>query len=194
MQEVSLQHDKPTRAPISRAWPIAPLAALFLGPLLAPLFQASSLPLVSDAGLLAHDTLSRYVCPTPAKSFALLGFPMAVCARCWGATIGLWAAWLLLKSWDAAWLDRSSFIVHRSTGSGFSQRCAGYLAWPLGLSLAIGALLLWKLEINAWPGARLPVLLLNGVDGGFWFGLFLGTNWERIGRYFQRLRAAHPPA
>src|SRR5689334_15035249 len=69
------------------------LAVLFFGPLIAPLFQATQLPLLADSGALAHDVLAHYICPTPAKSYVLLGFPMAVCARCWGATIGLWAAW-----------------------------------------------------------------------------------------------------
>src|SRR6187399_524699 len=76
---------------------VAILAVLFLGPLIAPLFQATHLPLVADSGALARDLLARYICPTPAKSYLLLGFPMAVCARCWGATIGLWAAWLLMR-------------------------------------------------------------------------------------------------
>ena len=75
-----------------RGFPVL-LAVLFLGPLIAPLFQATRLPLAADSGALARDLLSRYICPTPAKSYMLLGFPMAVCARCWGATIGLWAAW-----------------------------------------------------------------------------------------------------
>src|SRR3954468_956737 len=83
-----------SRAPLL----IAILLVLFFGPLAAPLFQATQLPLVADTGALARDLLARYICPTPAKSYVLLGFPMAVCARCWGATIGLWAAWLLFGS------------------------------------------------------------------------------------------------
>ncbi len=82
-------------------WPIWPLlailAVLFLGPLIAPLFQATGLPLIADSGALARDMLSRYICPTPVKSYVVLGFPMAVCARCWGATIGLWAAWFVFR-------------------------------------------------------------------------------------------------
>jgi hypothetical protein len=79
-------------------WPLkALLAVLFLGPLIAPLFQATGLPIIAGSGLLARDVLAYYICPTPAKSYVLLGFPMAVCARCWGATIGLWAAWLLFR-------------------------------------------------------------------------------------------------
>jgi hypothetical protein len=65
------------------------LAVLFLGPIISPLFRATGLPLLADAGLLARDLLSAYICPTPERSYMLLGLPMAVCARCWGATIGL---------------------------------------------------------------------------------------------------------
>src|SRR5690242_7940489 len=81
-------------------WPVWPLqitlAVLLLGPLAAPLFQASGVAPMAGAGALARDMLAQYICPTPAKSYDVLGFPMAVCARCWGATIGLWVAWLLL--------------------------------------------------------------------------------------------------
>src|SRR5689334_2744500 len=81
-----------------KTWPLKTLlAVLFLGPLVAPLFQATRLPFVAGSGALARDLLSHYICSTPAKSYALLGFPMAVCARCWGATIGLWGAWLLVR-------------------------------------------------------------------------------------------------
>ena len=150
------------------AWPlVVVLAILFLGPLAAPLFQATHLPWVADSGALAHDLLSRYVCPTPAKSYLLLGFPMAVCARCWGATIGLWMSWLLFRA--------------RHTGRG-SRFIDTYLAfgWSLQLVLAIGALLLWTLEISAWTSAPLPALLLNGAHGGFWAGLFACALLTRV--------------
>ena len=80
-----------------RSWPTWPyrvfLVVLFFGPPAAALFIATGLPIMTDLGWLARDLLSTYVCPTPAKSYELLGAPMAVCTRCWGATIGLWLAW-----------------------------------------------------------------------------------------------------
>jgi hypothetical protein len=146
----------------SQPWPLLTLlGVLFFGPLLAPLLQATGLPALADSGALARDVLSRYVCPTPAKSYALLGFPMAVCARCWGATIGLWGAWFLFR--------RLQIGLYTST------MVSAYVSLPalLRLSVAIGALLLWTLEINLWPGAPLPALILNGANGGFWAGMFL---------------------
>ena len=55
----------------------------------------------------------------------------------------------------------------------------GYLAmpWLSRLCLALGALLLWSLELNAWPTAPLPTLIVNGANGGFWAGLFAGALW-----------------
>jgi predicted membrane protein DUF2085 len=148
------------------------LAVLFLGPLAAPLLQASDLPLLAGSGALAHDMLARYICPTPAKSYALLGFPMAVCARCWGATIGLWAAWWLFRRLQIA--DCRLQIREGQFAIG-----SAYLAmpWLLCLVLVLGALLLWILEINMWPSAPLPVLLINGANGGFWAAMFLGSIW-----------------
>jgi hypothetical protein len=55
----------------------------------------------------------------------------------------------------------------------------GFIAmpWALRLCLALGALLLWTLEINAWPTAPLPALIVNGANGGFWAGMFVGSLW-----------------
>jgi hypothetical protein len=161
------------------------LLLLFLGPLIAPLFQATGLPFVADSGALAYDVLSRYICLTPAKSYALLGYPMAVCARCWGATSGLWGAWWLCKSQVAGRRSQASQDQEPTTkqhtptdswllafGSWFFHQ-----PWVLRLCLALGALLLWSLEINAWPGAPLPALIVNGATGGFWAGMFAGSLW-----------------
>lgn len=132
------------------------LAVLFVGPLLAPLLQATRLPWLADSGALARDLLAHYVCPTPAKSYVLLGFPMAVCARCWGATIGLWAAWWAVRRRQAAGSRRQPLL----------QR----LGWPLRLLLAALPFGLWAAEIAWWPTAPLWLLLLNGAFAGCWAG------------------------
>lgn len=149
------------------------LWVLFLGPLAAPLFQATGLPLVADSGALARDLLSRFVCPTPAKSYMLAGFPMAVCARCWGATIGLWAAW---------------FVFRRSAGGRAGARLEAYLArdWTARLGLSALPFWLWVAEIRWWPGAPYWVLLLNGAFAGFWAGLFFCSVWPGVSRARER--------
>jgi hypothetical protein len=134
------------------------LWVLLLGPLIAPLFQASGLPLLAWSGLLARDLLSAYVCPTPAKSYLLLGLPMAVCARCWGATIGLWGAYLLSKRERTA-----SSVPH----------------FLLLMFCALLAFALWPLEIvgeaRGWWVAPYWLLLLNGAQAGLLGGLALAA-------------------
>jgi hypothetical protein len=147
---------------------LALLGVLFLGPLIAPLFQASGLPLLAPSGMLARDLLASYVCPTPAKSYLVLGHLMAVCARCWGATIGLWGASVLLTP-ARGWLG-------------------GYFRLPLALHLAIAllAFLLWPLEIGAeargWLYTPRWLLLLNGAQAGLLGGLFFASAWSRLYR------------
>jgi hypothetical protein len=175
------------------------LAVLFLGPLMAPLFQATSLQLAAGSGALARDLLSRYVCPTPAKSYALLGFPMAVCARCWGATIGLWAAWLLIRSqvagrrWQVAGQRQSAVSSSPAAGgwrlaTGDWRPLGAYvaMAWPVRLVLGALPLLLWVAEIRWWAAAPYWVLLLNGTHAGFWAGLCFCSLWPDRERRPQR--------
>jgi hypothetical protein len=162
---------------VLRGFPVL-LAVLFLGPLIAPLFQATRLPLVADSGALARDLLARYVCPTPAKSYALLGLPMAVCARCWGATIGLWAAWLLFRRPTPD--DRRPTMINRQRSAvssrwsvvGSLQQAYFSLPWPARLLLGALPFGLWVAEIDLWSAAPNWLLLLNGAFAGFWAGLF----------------------
>jgi hypothetical protein len=145
------------------------LWVLFLGPLISPLFRATGLPLVSDAGLLARDLLSLYICPTPERSYLLLGLPMAVCARCWGATIGLWGARLLIGS---------------RYSSSAPLRAFRSLPWAARLLLCALPFLLWPLEIvGHYQGlwfAPLWLLLLNGAQAGLAAGLFFCSAWPGL--------------
>ena len=159
------------------------MAVLFFGPLIAPLFQATRLPVLADSGALARDLLARYICPTPAKSYAVLGYPMAVCARCWGATIGLWLAWLLVgrtTNDERPRPVRLWFIArHLSINASWLH---GYLAlaWPARLLIAALPFLLWVAEIRWWPAAPYGVLLLNGAFAGLWAGLFFCSIWPGL--------------
>lgn len=165
MQEV--QTFKGTQTAIWPAWPLKLiLAVLFLGPLAAPLFQASGLPLIAGTGALARDMLAQYICPTPAKSYYLLGFPLGVCARCWGATIGLWAAWLLFTR-----AERNGWLWVRR-----------YLAlhWLARLGVSALPFWIWVAEIRWWPAAPYWLLLLNGAFAGVWAGLFVCSIWPGL--------------
>ncbi len=156
-----------------RPWPRWALDAilwtLFLGPLAAPLLQATGLPPLAETGALARELLATYVCPTPERSLMLLGLPMAVCARCWGATIGLWGARLLV--------DRPGPLA-----GALAQLRA--LPWPARLLLCGLPFLLWPLEIvghyGGWWYAPLWLLLLNGAQAGFAAGLLLCSLWPGL--------------
>lgn len=167
---------RPADSPGWPAWAFDTILwVLFLGPLVAPLFRATGLPLLADAGALARDLLATYVCPTPERSYLLVGLPMAVCARCWGATIGLWAARL---------------AVARHGGAGATHRLAGALIWYRGLPWAARLLLaslpflLWPLEIvghsGRWWFAPLWLLVLNGAQAGFAAGLLFCSLWPGL--------------
>lgn len=165
---------RPAQGPVWPAWAFdAALWVLFLGPIISPLFRATGLPLVADAGLLARDLLATYICPTPERSYALLGLPMAVCARCWGATIGLWAARLLVARRDEA-----------GRGVAASLHWFRGLPWPARLALAALPFLLWPLEIvghaGGWWYAPLGLLLLNGAQAGFAAGLLFCSLWPGL--------------
>lgn len=146
------------------------LVILFLGPILSPLLRATGQPLVSDTGLMARDVLTTFICPSPAQSYSLYGFPMAVCARCWGATIGLWLARLLLPQ-----------IVSRRDG--LAALCWHFqvLAWPVRLLLCVPPFLFWPLEIiggiQGWWSLPLWFLVINGAQAGFAAGLFFCSVW-----------------
>lgn len=155
-----------TPAPIWPRWIYDTiLGILFLGPLISPLFRATELPLLTESGMLARDVLATYICPTPERSYMLLGLPMAVCARCWGATIGL--------------------LVARGALTRFGHlpffQWFGNLPWALRLVIAGLPFLLWPLEIithyqGSWH-APMSILLLNGAQAGFAAGVFFSSLW-----------------
>lgn len=164
-----------TRRELPQIWPSqiydALLWVLFLGPVVSPLFRATGLPLLADSGLLARELLSTYVCPTPDRSLLLLGLPMGVCVRCWGATMGLLLARALVWGRDA------------QAGAGLLARFRA-LPWALRLLLCALPFLLWPLEIvgqaRGWWYAPLWVLLLNGAQAGLAAGLLFGSLWPGL--------------
>jgi len=162
----ALRQSPPTIWP---AWAFdAILWTLILGPLISPLFRATGLPLLEASGVLARNLLATYICPTPERSYLLLGLPMAVCARCWGATLGLLAA--------------RTLVLRDIAGSPLRR----FRTLPWGVRLLICALpfLLWPLEIvghyDSWWFAPLWLLLLNGAQAGFFAGLFFCSIWPGL--------------
>ncbi len=164
------------------SWPLWPLnlvlGVLFFGPIISPLFRATAIPFISDAGLLARDLLATYVCPTPAKSYMIAGLPMAVCARCWGATIGL----LLARALFTQKLSQGAVI-----GSSRLLRMVHFIvSMPFAMRLLVCAVpfLLWPLEIigeaRGWWVAPFWLLLANGVQAGAAAGIFFCSLWPGL--------------
>lgn len=164
-------------SPEKHPWPTwifdAILWVLFLGPIISPLFRATGLPGLAESGLLARNLLAHYICPTPDRSIMLLGLPMAVCARCWGATLGLWAARMVVGA-------------HTRAGghAGSPLRWLRGLPWLARLALCALPFLLWPLEIvgqaQGWWFAPLWLLLINGAQAGFAAGLFFCSIWPGL--------------
>lgn len=154
------------------------LWVLFLGPIISPLFRATGIPLVADSGVLARDLLATYICPTPQYSYMLFGLPMAVCARCWGATIGLWAARLVVGR-----ITAGSVADAIRPGRRVADAIRPYRGLPWAARLLISAVpfLLWPAEIIGHAQgafvAPLWLLLLNGAQAGFFAGLFFCSLW-----------------
>ena len=154
----------------TQGWPQWPylmfLSILFFGPPVAALFIATGVPIMTDLGWLARSVLTTYVCPTPLKTYELLDAPMAVCTRCWGATIGLWVGWFLSTRATPAPLQ---FWFRLPVLLRFVTALA-----PFGL---------WWLEIRFWPTASYELLLVNGVLAGMTAGMFFCSIWPGMLRH-----------
>lgn len=164
------------RRSASDAWPTwvldAVLWTLFLGPALSPLLRATGAPVVADVGWYARDLMATYVCPTPERSMLLLGLPMVVCVRCWGATVGLLAARSLMHA-------HTRGAVRLPLLDGFRA-----LSRPLRLLICAVPFALWPLEIvghyQGWFWAPMWLLLLNGAQAGLAAGLLLCSLWPGL--------------
>ena len=91
---------------------------------------------------------------------------MAVCTRCWGATIGLWLGW---------------YISTRATTS----RLSAWYTLPViaRFVMALAPFGLWWLEIRFWPTASYELLLVNGALAGMTAGMFFCSIWPGMLRH-----------
>jgi len=154
----SMQQQKrlPTSRP-RRGWLVVDILLGFMaaGPILAPLFRASRLPLFTPVGE-AITALGFWICPQPEMAFQLAGYPWAVCSRCYTALLGIIAL-------RVAYARRGATFVFMERRS-----CA------LRLLLAVVTFGLWQLDVHAmhhgwWNGGQ-PTMILTGL----WLGLGAG--------------------
>lgn len=154
----SMQQQKrlPTSRP-RRGWLVVDILLGFMaaGPILAPLFRASRLPLFTPVGE-AITALGFWICPQPEMAFQLAGYPWAVCSRCYTALLGIMALRVAYARRGATF----AFMERRS--------------WALRLLLAVVTFGLWQLDVHAmhhgwWNGGQ-PTMILTGL----WLGLGAG--------------------
>jgi hypothetical protein len=143
---------------------------LLVGPLVAPLFAALSLPILkpfADAIYLLGQT----VCPKVSMHFMVFGFPMAVCSSCWSAVFGLWTIRLLYGRAGEGMRPFSSLGLAafwaRWQNAAITTKLAilavGFIPWALDV-------MLWDLRLWASPHA---FMMFAGYMGGLVAGAVL---------------------
>ena len=151
---------QPHRQPTSqhnRTWLLVDILLGFMaaGPILAPLFRASGLPLFVPVGE-GITALGFWICPQPEMAFQLAGYPWAVCSRCYTALIGIIAV-------------RVAYGRRRNAFAFMERR-----SWALRLTLAVVTFGLWQLDVYAmhhgwWDGGQTTMILT-----GLWLGVGIG--------------------
>lgn len=164
--EVAANETNATRPWLQDFW----LWILLVGPLVAPLFMWTNLPILqpfADAIYL----LGRTVCPKVSIHFMVLGFPMAVCSSCWSAVFGLWTVRLLH--------GRAGEGLGPLARLGLAPFWAKWQQTDLSIKLALLALgfLPWALDVMLWDtgiwASPHPVMVLAGFLGGLVAGMIL---------------------
>lgn len=106
------------------------LAALVVGPPLAPFLVAATIPLVPIIGQIIY-WMGQHVCPQPDMGLVLAPpHLMAVCMRCYGTVAALWVTRLLVGR------DRGQgiyWLAQYGTG-GIVLACIMMLAYPAELA------------------------------------------------------------
>lgn len=171
MRSIRLIETRPvnrrTVKPRNRGWLLVDILLGFMaaGPILAPLFRASGLPLFVPVGE-GITTLGFWICPQPEMAFQLAGYPWAVCSRCYAALIGIIAVRVAYGRRG----DAFTFMEKRS--------------WALRLTLAALTFGLWQLDVHAmhhgwWDGGQLT-MIVTGLALGLGVGAALMAGLRRL--------------
>lgn len=132
------------------------LAALVVGPPVAPFLVAAPLPLVPIIGQIIY-WMGVHVCPQPDMGLALAPpHLMAVCMRCYGTVLALWFTRLLVGRDQG----QGSYWLAQYGGVGVVVACLMMLAYPAELLAQ---------ELGWWSYQNLVV-----TPFGFVAGLGLG--------------------
>lgn len=158
------------------------LVLIILGPVLAPLFEATDIWLFERIARWIIYPMGLWICPQDQHALHIGKHLMAVCTRCYAAIGGLAVVRLALSS------DPASDSV-----GGRLARWWGHRAWGERAAFIVGVIALWQLDIWAerlgwWSWGQVMLIATGPIVGlavGFLaYGLLAAltgraARWER---------------
>ncbi|MEO0932555.1 MAG: DUF2085 domain-containing protein [Cyanobacteria bacterium J06641_2] len=134
------------------------LTGMVIGPIAAPFLAASRLPILPEIAKIIYF-MGHHVCPQPNMGVELASpFIMAVCMRCYGTVMGLFATRLLYI------IDKgkSFYWLHQYGWSGAALATVLMMAYPLEMAA----------QIFGWWSFHNWVVTPFGLITGLAWGLF----------------------
>lgn len=134
------------------------LTGMVIGPIAAPFLAASNLPILPQIAEIIYF-MGNHVCPQPHMGIELASpFIMAVCMRCYGTVMGLFATRLLY----IADKGKAFYWLHKYGWNGAAIATVLMMAYPLEMAA----------EILGWWSFQNIVVVPFGLITGLAWGLF----------------------
>jgi len=134
------------------------LSGMVIGPIAAPLLAASGLPLLPIIANIIYF-MGHYVCPQPEMGVELATpFIMAVCMRCYGTVMGLFATRMLYIADNG----KAFYWLHQYGWNGAAIATVLMMAYPLEMAA----------QILGWWSFGNYIVTLFGLITGLAWGLF----------------------
>ncbi|MEO1376344.1 MAG: DUF2085 domain-containing protein [Cyanobacteria bacterium J06635_10] len=134
------------------------LTGMVFGPIVAPFLAASGLPILPRIANIIYF-MGDYVCPQPHMGIELASpFIMAVCMRCYGTVMGLFATRLLFIGNNG----KAFYWLHQYGWNGAARATVLMMAYPLEMAA----------EILGWWSFDNFVVAVFGLITGLAWGLF----------------------
>lgn len=134
------------------------LTGMVIGPIAAPFLAASGLPILPQIASIIYF-MGHYVCPQPHMGIELATpFIMAVCMRCYGTVMGLFATRILYIVNNG----KAFYWLHQYGWNGAAIATVLMMAYPLEMAAQI---------LNWWSFDNYIVTLFGLITGLAW-GLF----------------------
>ena len=134
------------------------LTGMVIGPIVAPFLAASGLPILPQIANIIYF-MGNCVCPQPDMGVELASpFIMAVCMRCYGTVMGLFATRLLYIVDNG----KAFYWLHQFGWNGAAIATVLMMAYPLEMAA----------QVFAWWNFHNFVVLPFGLITGLAWGLF----------------------